>query len=241
MTLSNPVWLPQQPWKGGLVDRGLSFPDGVEWRTGVRFNSTGCVAPLLQDACNPTDKTPTRVGDEHEFLPTNAIQPVECATISNIDLERLARERLTATTEWALGQSLLLGTATEPDNPALSDVVATAYGCAEEALSKTLALAAQAAFGTALTVHLTVEAAVLLAERIAAIDWVTFIVSPGYGTGAQIWVTGPTYVGVDADMVLSGTFREQNTAQNIAERLVLAVFDPCVLFSGTFPNDCGIL
>lgn len=238
MTLSNPTWIPQQPWKGGLVDRGLPFPEGVEWRTGVRFNSTGCVAPLLQDACNPTDKVPTGIGDEREFLPTIAVQAVECSTITNIDLERLARERLTTTTEWALGQSLLLGTATDPDNPALSDVAATAYGCAEEALSKTMGLAAQAGFGTALTVHLTVEAAVVLAERIAAIDWATFIVSPGYGTGAQIWVTGPTYVGVDADMVLSGTFQEQNTKQNIAERAVLAAFDPCVLFSGTFPNDC---
>lgn len=238
MTLSNPVWLPQQPWKGGLVDRGLSFPDGVEWQTGVRFNSTGCVSPLLQDACNSTDKTPTGIGDEHEFLPAQVIQPVECSTITNIDLERLARERLTTTTEWALGQSLLLGTATDPDNPALSDVAATAYLCAEEALSKTMSLAAQAGFGAALTVHLTVEAAVHLAERIQAIDWATFIVSPGYGTGAQIWVTGPTYVGVDAEMVLSGTFQEQNTKQNIAERLVLAAFDPCVLVSGTFPNDC---
>lgn len=238
MTLSNPVWLPQQPWKGGLVDRGLPFPDGVEWQTGVRFNSTGCVAPLLQDACTPTDKTPTGIGAEREFLPTVAIQPVECSTIGNIDLERLARERLTTTTEWALGQSLLLGTATDPDNPALSDVAATAYLCAEEALSKTMGLAAQAGFGAALTVHLTVEAAVHLAERIAAIDWATFIVSPGYGSGTQIWVTGPTYVGVNAEMILSGTFHEQNTKQNIAERLVLAVFDPCVLVSGTFPNDC---
>lgn len=240
MTLSNPTWIPQQPWKGGLVDRGLSFPDGVEWRTGVRFNSTGCVAPLLQDACNPTDKVPTRIGTEREFLPTVVIQPVECATIGNVDLERLARERLETTTEWALGQSLLLGTATDPDNPALSDVAATAYGCAEEALSKTVALAAVAGIGVALTVHLTVEAAIVLAERIAAIDWLTFIVSPGYGTGAQIWVTGPTYVGVDNQITLSGVLHEQNTKQEIAERLVLAAFDPCVLVSGTFPNDCGI-
>jgi hypothetical protein len=238
MTMSNPTWIPQQPWKGGLADRGLSFPAGLEWRTGIRFNSTGCIEPLLQDACNPTDKTPTGVGDEHEFLPTNVIQPVECATISNIDLERLARERLESTTEWALGQSLLLGTATEPDNPALSDAVATEYLCAEEALSKTMGLAAQASFGGALTVHLTVEAGAHLAERIAAIDWATFIISPGYGTGTQIWVTGPTYVGVDEEIVLSGTLQVQNTQQEIAERLVLAAFDPCVLVSGTFPNDC---
>jgi len=239
MTMSNPTWIPQQPWKGGLVDRGLSFPAGLEWRTGVRFNSTGCVAPLLQDACVPADKVPTGIGDEHEFLPTNAIQPVECSTINNIDLERLARERLDATTEWALGQSLLLGTATDPDNPALSDVAPVAYGCAAEALSKTLALAAQASFGTALTVHLTVEAAVLLYDQIANMDWVTFIVSPGYGTGAQIWVTGPTYVGVDEEIMLSGVLQVQNTQQFIAERLILAAFDPCVLVSGTFPNDCS--
>jgi hypothetical protein len=240
MTMSNPTWIPQQPWKGGLVDRGLPFPEGVEWRTGVRFNSTGCVAPLLQDACVPAEKTPTRLGDEHEFLPTNVLQPVECATNGNIDLERLARERLDSTTEWALGESLRLGTATEPDNPALIDAPVVAYGCAEEALSKTLALAAQASFGSRLTVHLTVEAAALLYDQIAVIDWVTFIVSPGYGTGAQIWVTGPVHVGVDDQVMLSGVLQVENTKQFIAERLVLAAFDPCVLFSGTFPNDCGV-
>lgn len=238
MTMSNPTWIPQRLWEGGLVDRGLPFPAGLEWRTGVRFNSTGCVEPLLQDACVTEDKVPTRVGAENEFLPTNVIQPVECSTINNIDLERLAQERLEATTEWALGQSLLLGTATDPDNPALSDVAATGYLCAEEALSKTMGLAAQAGFGTALTVHLTVEAGVHLAERIAAIDWATFIISPGYGTGTQIWVTGPTYVGVDEEVRLSGVLRVENTQQEIAERLVLAAFDPCVLVSGTFPNDC---
>lgn len=240
MTLSNPTWIPQRMWEGGLVDRGLPFPEGVEWRTGVRFNSTGCVAPLLQDACIPTDKEPTRIGDENEFLPTNVIQPVECATIGNIDLERLARERLDATTEWALGQSLLLGTATDPDNPALSDATPVAYDCARAALAATMALAAAASFGSALTVHLTVDAAVLLAQDIAAIDWATFIVSPGYGAGPQIWVTGPTFVGVDSEIVLSGTLQVQNTSQEIAERLVLAAFDPCVLVSGTFPNDCTV-
>lgn len=239
MTLSNPTWISQQPWKGGLVDRGLSFPEGLEWRTGVRFNSVGCVAPLLQDACVPEDKEPTRIGDEHEFLPTNVIQPVECATIGNVDLERLARERLDSTVEWGLGQSLLLGTATVPDNPALSDVIATAYGCAEEALSKTLGLAAVNGIGARLTVHLTVEAAALLYDQIAVIDWVNFIVSPGYGTGAQIWVTGATYVGVDDQVMLSGVLQVENTKQFIAERLVLAAFDPCVLVSGTFPNDCA--
>lgn len=239
MTLSNPTWIPQQPWKGGLVDRGLPFPDGLTWQTGVRFNSTGCVAPLLQDACNPTDKVPTGIGDEHEFLPTNVIQPVECSTINNIDLERLARERLDSTTEWALGQSLLLGTATDPDNPALSDAAVVPYGCGEVALAASLGLAAQASYGSALTVHMTVSAAALLAEQIAAIDWATFIVSPGYGSDTpQIWVTGPTYVGVNEDVMLSGVLRVENTVQFVAERLVLAAFDPCVLVSGTFPPDC---
>lgn len=244
MTLSNPTWIPQQPWKGGLVDRGLSFPDGVEWRTGVRFNSTGCVTPLLQDACAPTgEKTPTGIGDEREFLPTNVVQPVECATIGNIDLERLARERLETTTEYALGEVLALDPLTL-GNPKLTDAVPTEYGCAKEALAATLAIAAVNGRGTRLTVHANVSAAVHLAHEMVLIDWVDWIVSPGYETapqtaGPQIWVTGPTYVGVEDQIHLSGTLQVQNTKQEIAERVVLAAFDPCVLVSGTFPNDCG--
>lgn len=238
MTLSNPTWASQQPWKGGLVDRGLPIPGDVEWRTGVRFDSTGCVAPLLQDPCAPADKTPTGVGDEHEFLPTQVIQPVECSTIGGIDLERLARERLDVTTEWALGQAL----AFDPvglGNPKLTDATPTAYACPEAALAALVGQASQIGFGAYLTVHLTPAAAVLLAERIAAIDWLTYIISPGYGAGQQIWVTGPTYVGVDADIVLSGVQRVQNTKQEIAERIALAYFDPCILLSGTFANDCS--
>lgn len=238
MTLSNTAWVPQQPWKGGLVNRGLPVPDGVEWRVGVRFNSNGCVAPLLQDTCNPTDKTPTRIGAENEFLPVEIIQPVECATIGNVDLARLASERLETTTEWALGQELAYDAA-GLGNPKLTDATPTAYACAKAALAALIGQASQIGFGAYLTVHLTPAAAVLLATEMVEVDWLTYIVSPGYGEQPQIWVTGPTFVGVDKHVDLSGVQRVENTKQEIAERLAIAFFDPCILLSATFANDCS--
>lgn len=238
MTLSNTVWAPHKPWKGGLVDRGLPIPDGVEWRTGVRFTSTGCVAPLLQDPCAPADKVPTRTGADAEFLSLNIIQPVDCSTISNIDLERLARERLDSTTEWALGQQLMLDSGAL-GNPKLTDAVATAYTCAQDALATMLGLASQTGFGAALTVHLSPAAAALLAyKNLDDLDWVDYIVSPGYGEAPAIWVTGATYVGVDTEVVLTGVWREGNNQNVVAEKIGIAFFDPCILIAGTFPADC---
>lgn len=223
--------------RGGLLSVALPPPEG--WMRGIAVNFHGCGEPILRDKCIAAVDTPHRPGVA-EFPAFPIEQSSTCSTLSDIDHEEHARDRLDATTEWALGRQLATDQA-GTGAPSLEDAtvlgtmdlleLATAVGCLEQA-------AADTGFGARWVLHAPVRAAAYLAERRLNIDGFTpsgqrWIFSPGYpsniGTTMGLWATGVVWAAVSGVDVHSGTadFR-RNSLDGWAMRTGIVAFDPCI-------------
>lgn len=246
------------PRSRGILDVAYDLPDG--WETGVTFRTSGCLEPEVLAVCHVDSVDPVegvRPGDSPVFEPIFVRQSAACATMSVVGTVDMSRNRLEATTEYALGQLLLNGGVTA--NPSLADAtsvanvgsiaealveVVAAVGCLEQAVAET-------AYGAEAFLHAPYRAAAWL-KAVDAMDddgyspaGFRWIVSPGYSGGATttitIWATGAVWAGATPSYTLSDGLSGRtpgwrtNLDEAWSQRLVLAAFDPCLNLSATFP------
>lgn len=253
-TLVNPVELDQSArHRGGILASALPLPEG--WTRGIAVNLYGCGEPIVRDKCVTAVDEPHRPGVA-EYAPFPIEQGSTCSTLTDIDHEARARDRLDATTEWALGQQLALDVV-GTGNPSFADAILLGTTATETPYSSVVAAvacleqaAADAGFGARWVLHSSVRGAAYLAYHgrgLAEFDpsgqlrspaGAPVIISPGYPSeGAsentvRYWVTGSVWAGVSAVDVHSGTpdFR-RNSLDGWAMRVGLVAFDPCINFA----------
>jgi len=239
----------------GLLAVANPLPQGWE-NGGIAFRSVGCEAPEIIAICDVVDSTEIRPGDNAVFEPIFIRQTAACAAMSKIGSVDMAGNRLSSTTEWALGRALVTGAGSS--NPALADATLvhdatddnptiaaiSAVSCIEQT-------AADLGFGAEITLHAPFRAASYLTAANLLVDGLSptgnpWIISPGYpgsddGSAAdsviRIWATGPVWAGVTGMFPASSTGPlgwRQNYDAAIAYRLGMAAFDPCLNLSATF-------
>lgn len=256
-TLQERVALPQgRRSPGGLLARALPLPDGWE-EGGIVFRAIGCSEPVVLTACDVSDRTGTRPGENGLFEPIFISASAACSLLSQIGTTNISMDRLEATSEWGLGQLLATGLGT--NNPSFADAtlvhaatdddVVSAVSCLEQA-------AADLGFGAEIVMHAPPRAAAYLAaqhlldpEDMLSPAGHPWIISSGYpvevesgnDTTVTIWATGSVWAGVSPAYVLENgnTGRPQpgwriNLDEAWAQRLALAAFDPCLLLSSSF-------
>jgi hypothetical protein len=179
-----------------------------------------------------------------------------CSLMSQIGSVNMSSDRLEATTEWGLGR--LLATGLGGSNPSLADAtvvhaatdddVVSAVSCLEQA-------AADLGFGAEIVLHAPPRAAAylsanhLLDEMFVSPAGHPWIISSGYPVEAEsgndtivtIWATGTVWAGVSPAYVLRDGQTGQpppnwrmNLDEAYAQRLGLAVFDPCLVIAASF-------
>lgn len=223
---------------GGLLDVADPAPDGWQ-RGGLTVSFHGCHAPDMLDKCVSvqSDAPSPSTADFKAFV---IAQGDVCSTLSRLDHATNARQRLEATTEWALGRQLStdqagLGTTSLADATLLGtcDNVTDAVSALEQA-------AADTGFGAYLTLHTSVRGASYLANA-SIIDlggpatspvgspWVfsSGYANPDAGT-VRFWATGRVWVGVGTDLYLHDPDWRTNTDEAFAERPAIVAFDPCI-------------
>lgn len=258
-TLQERIALPQgRRSPGGLLARGLSLPDGWE-EGGIVFRAIGCSEPVVLTACDVSDRTGTRPGENGLFEPVFISASAACSLLSQIGTVNIAADRLEATSEWGLGR--LLATGLGSNNPSFADAtvvhaatdddVVSAVSCLEQA-------AADLGFGAEVVLHTPPRAMAYLASNhlLEEMDGLCYspsghpiIVSSGYPVDSEsgedtivtIWATGSVWAGVSPAYVLENgnTGRPQpgwriNLDEAWAQRLALAAFDPCLNLAASF-------
>jgi hypothetical protein len=234
---------------GGILAQALPLPDG--WENGVGFLGTGCQEPEFHLPCVVTDRTEIRPGEGVFFEPIFVQQSSACSTLSKLGHTDIAADRLESTTEWALGRLLATGAGTT--NPALADAdLITAGTAAVDAMSCLEQAIADVGFGADAVIHVPFRAAAYLRSQDLIDDnglspaRIPIIISPGYPVPevdeVSLWATGPVFAGVttayplvDGVTGLPPMKWRQNTDAAYAQRLALAVFDPCLNLTVTFP------
>jgi hypothetical protein len=260
-TLQERVVLPQgRRSPGGLLVRGLPLPDG--WTEGgIVFRASGCSEPVVLSACEVSDRTGVRPGENGVFEPIFISASAACSLLSQIGSTNMASDRLEATSEWALGR--LLATGLGSNNPSFADAtnvhsadtgdipadVVAAVSCLEQA-------AADLGFGAEIVMHAPPRAAAFLKSLLLIEDDThespsghPWIISSGYPVEAEsgedtivtIWATGTVWAGVsDAYVLDDGRTGKppvnwrMNLDEAYAQRLGLAAFDPCLALSASF-------
>ena len=207
------------------------LPDG--WERGITFVSDGCLAPERIGPCAVVAGTPETPGDAALFTPVLIRQGVVCSSMSGFDLEVLADESLAATAEYAVGQELVDGLAT--NNPNLADAtsvgtatsISDALGCLEEAAA--VGLGGRPAF-----IHVPPGATSSLPSSLSSDGSVwrtaagtTIVSSPGYAGQAFMFATSEVWTGIGAVDTGSALERSNNTDEAWANVIALAAFDPC--------------
>jgi hypothetical protein len=259
MLLEQPVELSQgRRTGGGIIGNTYPLPDG--WENGVTFYGAGCTEPQIVAPCAVMDTVGARPGGPDIFEPIWIRQSAACSMLSHVGVIDLARQRLNATSEWALGRALQAGIGT--GNVALSDAevihsittpsenlvidAIAAVSCLEQAVADT-------GFGAEAFLHAPPRAASWLSAANLNVDGYSpaghrWIISSGYQgvtvddeTTISLWATGTVFSAVSNREVLRdpSTGRppigwQTNSDEAIAQRLGLAAFDPCLLVASTF-------
>lgn len=237
ITLVEPVEVDQiARIKGGLLD--VAHPAPAGWERGLAITFYGCGEPSVRDHCVTSTDELNRVGSER-FDSFAIEQNSTCTTNDYLDQSAIARARLEATTEWALGQQLQNGIV-NPDTPSLSDAdvlglvadadFVAAVSCLEQA-------AADKGFGSIWTLHAPPRAAAYL-KRYKMLDdglspsGAPWVISPGYtpqgDTTIRLWATGPVWVGVDDPRERAAVNRRLNDETAYSTRQGIVAFDPCM-------------
>lgn len=236
--------------------RGLPLPDGWE-EGGIVFRTSGCSEPVILSACEVSDRTGTRPGENGLFEPVWITASAACSLLSQIGTVNMASDRLEATSEWALGRTLATGLgSTNPSfadatvvHAATDDDVVAAVSCLEQA-------AADFGFGAEIVMHAPPRAAAYLRDHFLMEDDVhtspaghPWIISSGYPVDSEsgddtvvtIWATGTVWAGVsDAYILRDGVTGRplpgwrMNLDEAFAQRVGLAAFDPCLNLAASF-------
>lgn len=256
-TLQERVALPQgRRSSGGLLVRALPLPDGWE-EGGLTFRVSGCSEPVILDACEVSDRTGLRPGTTPVFEPVFITASAACSLMSQIGSVNMASDRLEATTEWGLGR--LLATGLGGSNPSLADATVVHTAVDDDVISAVSCLeqaAADLGFGAEIVMHAPPRAAAFLAsnhlldpEDMLSPSGHPWIISSGYPVEAEsgedtvvtIWATGTVWAGVSPSYVLRDGPTGQplpswrmNLDEAYAQRLGLAVFDPCLNLAASF-------
>jgi len=235
--------------RGGILAQALPLPDG--WENGIGFLGTGCQEPQIELPCVVTDRTEIRPGEGVFFEPIFVQQSSACSTLSKLGHTDIAADRLESTTEWALGRLLATGFTTT--NPALADAdLISASAEAVDAMSCLEQAIADVGFGADAVIHAPFRAAAYLRQQYLIDDLgrsptgIPVIISPGYPVTeddeVSLWATGPVFAAVtDAYPLVDGVTGlppmkwRQNTDAAYQQRMALAVFDPCLNLTVTFP------
>lgn len=221
---------------------------GAGWQNGVELRLAGCAEPTIKNRC-VANLEPAGV-DVVRFNPFIIAASAACTPMSGMDHEARAAERLTRTTEWALGRVLATGEGTGDgtglgDNPSLAECESVgSFTSVVQALACLEQEAANRGFGARVLLHLTARMAYLAAAAgVIRPDgsgrWVTptgsvVVVSAGYPAGEctatteTAWATGPVWVALDQVDAETPTDWRTNTLEAWAERLAIVVFDPCL-------------
>lgn len=245
--LAEPVELAQ----AARTDRGIlavanPLPPG--WERGITFDAAGCSEPEVVDPCTVLDSAESRP-DIVQFDAVLIRQNSACSTLSQLDHENRADDRLSATTEWALGHALAVGTGSV--NPSFADAttvhagagvdleldVLDAVSCLEQAIADT-------GFGARAMLHSSPRGATYL-RRWNLIDDMgrspaghRWVISPGYPAAddtVTLWATGTVWAAVNAPVTLRNPDWRRNTDAAYRQREGLAAFDPCLNLASTFP------
>ena len=247
-SLANDATLADQavPVRGGLLQNALPAPDGWE-RGGLEVLLNGAAEPLLLDRCFTVSERDLARPEPTRFIPFQIETGSTCSTLSMLDHDAVARDRLAATTEYAVGRQLALdvldlGTPSLDDAQSLGEAggVASGVGCLEEQ-------AALAGFGSRWFLHASPRTAAALRDA-GMIDsnrrspsGAQWIMSTGYaGTEpGRVWATGTVWVGQGAPSIRSVIEHRRNDDFSIADRSALVAFDPSILLSIDVPvGDC---
>lgn len=229
----------------GILAVAAPAPEG--WELGGIQVSVQCPTPVIRDKCITLGEPDVAGRPTTAAFPAFLIeQGSGCSTLSGGDRSAQAREALSASTDYALGLTLLTGEANGGDAPSLSD--ADDLGEFSGVLAAVAALETAAAAGVAYVLHATPAAAVHLASAGLIDDLgrspsgAAWIVSNGYiGDGElRIWATGRVWAGVSSIDVSEQVSRRTNNREAWAARSAIVGFNPCVNLSATFtPASTG--
>lgn len=244
-----PVGSPVRP--RGILAVASPAPDGWE-RGGISF-SVACPDPVVVDKCiTLTPQVPSRP-TLAEFSAFVVEQGVDCSTLSGGDRSTEASDALNASTDYALGLTLLNGAA----NTAAADgltlnsataISATEYANAMAAVAALECAATLAGAGSEYTLHATISSAAYLrslnlidddGRSPAGAQW---IVSSGYGCvegELRIWATGRVVAAAGQIVVNEAINRRTNNREAWASRALIVGFNPCVNLTATFAASGG--
>jgi hypothetical protein len=235
--------------------RGLPLPPGWE-DGGVAFRASGCSEPVVLSVCEVSDRTGVRPGDNGVFEPIFITASAACSLLSQIGTVNMASDRIEATSEWALGRALATGLGS--NNPSFADATVVHAATDEDVVSAVSCLeqaAADLGFGAEIVMHAPPRAAAylsashLLDENFVSPAGHPWIISSGYPVEAEsgddtvvtLWATGTVWAGVNDVYILEDgqTGRppvnwRMNLDEAYAQRLGLAVFDPCLNLAASF-------
>lgn len=241
MVLLTPATVDQSArMPGGLLARSLPAPAGWE-RGGIAIPFYGCGEPVLRDKCVVGEDIPHEGGVPAQFPSVPIEQGSMCSTTGPDSLIGTARDRFTATADWALSKQLQTDQA-DTGAPKLDDAVslgaaadanfALALGCLEQA-------AADTGFGAVWAIHTTVRGMVYLAaQNLVDVNGFTpngarVIVGTGYenasGTSVPLWATGQVWASISDPDLLEGVAFRTNNLEAWARGVGVVAFDPCML------------
>lgn len=232
-----PVGSPARP--RSILAVASPAPEG--WEQGGIQTSTTCPSPIVRDKCiSMTDVAgrPTLA----EFPAFMIEQGSGCSTLSGDRRAQEARDALTASTDYALGVTLLTGEANGA--PSLAD--ATDLGDFATAVAAVAALECTAGVSDYM-LHASPAAAAYLVSK-GMIDsagrspaGASWIISTGYSPADcavdeyRIWATGRVWAGVGAIEVNEAVHRGMNNREAWAIRSAIVGFNPCTNLTATFP------
>lgn len=243
MVLLTPTQVDQSArMPGGLLAKSLPAPAGWE-RGGIAIPFYGCGEPILRDKCVVGEDVPHEGGVPASFPAVPIEQGSMCSTTGPDSLIGTARDRFTATADWALSRQLQTDQA-DTGAPKLDDATslgvvadadfATAVGCLEQA-------AANSGFGAVWVLHTTVRGASYLAQQgLMTIDGFTpagarVIIGSGYanpdGTTVTLWATGQVWASITDPDTLEGVAWRTNNIEAWARGVGVVAFDPCLNIS----------
>lgn len=222
----------------------VASPAPADWELGGIQTSVTCPSPVVRDKCITLAGGDTAGRPTVETFPAFMIeQGSGCSTLSGERRAQEARDALVASTDYALGVTLLTGEANGA--PSLAD--ATNLGDFAYAVDAVAVLegAAARAKGGDYVLHATPTAAVYL-QAAGLIDdagrspsGAPWIVSTGYEPDEgdeprQIWATGRVWAGVGPIDVHEAVQRRMNDREAWAVRSVIVGFNTCINLTATF-------
>ena len=249
-TLTRPAEVPSG---SPVAPRGilaLASPAPEGWEQGGLQVSVTCPSPIIRDKCItiPDGDEPGR--PSVEAFPAFMIeQGSACSTLSGAGRADEARNALMASTDYALGLTLMNGEAND-FAPSLSD--ATDLGAATDVVQAVALLesaAAMAGSGQPYALHASPAAAAYLASAGLVDDagrspsGTPWIISSGYaqeqGEPLRIWATGRVWAAAGAIDVNEAIDRRTNNREAWAIRSAIVGFNTCINLTTTFPATTG--